>query len=358
MARSKKKTKKIDALKIVSEGIKGMTLVSHMEEELIVPTLLTGFNRAMGAGGYALGGMTIVHGPNQVGKTVFALIVAESLRRYGHIPVIFDAEYAGEREWYSAITPKSGYKKISDLDLLISHVQKMLDNLAKAKKDKLISKDIGCCFVIDTLTKLMPKEILDKIETEGVSKMFPLQAAWISAWSKSIIPQLYESNSTMLVVLQERTKLGAKPNAKQYKVTLGNAVQYDNRCRVRVPYSSKIKQGEEVVGYECHAILENNKICGTAMNTFKYYTSNGVGDIPKGLDLVREAVEEGKVRGVLKKVKRTVEDKEKSFVQAKFEGDEKRLFLIKGGWANVMDKLREDEKLFIGFVDSLNSELG
>jgi len=349
----KKKIKNIDALKLISTGIKNLVLVDHMQEEKIVPTLLTGYNRAMKIGGYPLGGMTIVHGPNQVGKTVFALAVAESLRKFGHPSVIFDAEFAAEKEWYSAITPKSGYMKISDLDLLISNCQKMLDNLKKAKKEELISKDVGCCFVVDTLTKLMPAEVLEKIESKGVEKMYPLQAAWVSAWSKSIIPQLYDSNSTMILVLQERSNIGAMPGQKKYKATLGNAVQYDNRCRVRVPYSKPIKKGEIIVGYECHASLENNKISGTAREEFKYYTSNGLGDIPKGLDLVREAVEEAKTREVLKKVKRNDE----SYIEAKFEDDEESLFLIKGGWKDVMNKLEEDKKLFKAFVDSLNSNI-
>lgn len=357
MARGKKgEMSEVDVFKTITKGVEGMTTVDHMEEERIVPTLLTSYNRAMGIGGHPLGCLTLVHGPEQVGKTVLALAIAESLRRHGHPSFIYDTEFAGEREWYSAITPKSGYKRTGDLDEFIGDVQTTIDNLQEGKKAKKkadrIPEEVGCVFVCDTLTKLMPANIIEKVKKDGIDRQYPLQAQWVSMFLRSVIPQLYRSNSSMIVVLQERTNVEAKGNQKKYKVTLGKAVQYDNRVRLRVNYSRKVKVGEKVVGMECHYSVENNKIIGTSYEEATFYTSNGKGGVSKGLDLVREAVEEGKARGVL--------IKKASKVDAVLKGYDKMpelLFSVDGGWADLRERLQGNDEMFGQFVAALNGQL-
>jgi len=351
-----KKDRTAEYLRIVAEGVDNVVTVDHMTEERIVPTMLTAYNRAVGVGGHPLGCVTLIHGPNQVGKSVLAMALTESLRRAGHPGTIFDSEYAGEKEWYSAITPRSGYKRIPNLDELIGDVQRMEENLAAAKKAGKIPEHVGNVYVPDTLTKLLPKKVLDEIRKKGVDKMYPIQAMYFSVWFKSVIPMLEESHSSMIVVLQERSNMDKSgPWDKDHKVTGGHSLQYDNRIRVRVSSIKKIHTGsgdkKKLVGMRSRYIVENNKIVGTSLATGYLYTANGAGDMPKGLDLVREALEEAKEREVLRVAK---DKKGRKVVRAVVEG--RTAFSVRGGWEDAREALRDDPEKLRVLVDGLNDE--
>lgn len=336
-------------MRVVAGDVAGMQLVSDMEEVQYFQTLLAGYNRATGIGGHPRGRITVIHGPNQVGKSVLALALAESARLHGEVAVVFDTEYAAEKEWYNAITPMSGFKQPGDLDELFADVQKILDNLeaaknAKRKADRL-GEDVGCFFVVDTLTKLLPADILEKVEKEGIDKMYPIQALYISTWMKSIVPKLARTKSSMVLVLQERKAVGAMPNQKQYRPTGGEAIQYDNCVRVRVSHSKKVLKGKKTVGMQSMYTVENNKIDGTSHQEASFFTANGKGDVRKGLDFVREAIEEGKQSGHVRKV-----DGKDLFVLSL--GEEK-MVSIEGGWEHVRVRLMEDRATFDALFNAM-----
>lgn len=328
---------KIDFFKSITQGVDGIGLVSEMEEVRWVPTMLSGYNRATKLGGHPLGCMSVIHGPNQVGKSVIALAIAESMRRHGHVSVIYDTEYAGEKEWYSAITPRSGLKHPRSLDELISDVRTMLDNLIAGKKARKkaerIPEEVGICFVVDTLTELLPQQVLDQINKEGIDRMYPIQAMYLSVFFKAILGDIFRTNSSLVVVLQERQNIGAKPNQKQNKPAGGKAVQYGNRMRIAVTHSKKIAQGEKIVGWQAFAEVQNNKITGSSKEPFWVFTSNGRGDAPKGIDLVRDTIEEAKYRGFM------APSKDKKYIV--FKVGKKRVLEIRGGWADAREYLRE-----------------
>ena len=344
-----RKSKTEEYLSIVSAGVADMVTVDDMREESIVPTILTGYNRATGIGGQPNGCVTVIQGPNQVGKSVLGLALVESLRRRGCPSVVFDAEFAGEREWYGAITPRSGYKPIGNLNELISNIQEMQNNLVAAKKKKIIPEDIGNVYLIDTLTELMPADMLEQVKKEGPHKVYPMQAMMLSLWLKSIIQQLYWTHSTVIAIVQERDNVNKKNVWDlDYKPAGGRAIQYNNRLRARVRSSKRITRGDRVVGMQCRYAIENNKIVGTTFSTSSLFTSNGEDDVPKGLDYVREAIEESKERGVLVKVPK------KDIIAAKFGGE--RLFSVRGGWEDVRQKLQGDPELLTKFIDALNAD--
>jgi len=351
MGRKRKKARKkkeFNILKRIAGDVSGISLISDMEEVQVFPTLLTGYNRATGIGGHPRGRVTVIHGPNQVGKTVLALALAESARRCGDAVFVHDPEFAAEKDWYNTISPKSGFSQPPDLDTLFGTTQTLLNRLEKAKKAKRkadrIAEETGCFFVVDTLTKLMPANILEQIEKEGIDKQYPIQALHVSMWMKSIVPQLARTNSSMVLVLQERAAVGALPNQKKYKVTLGNAVQYDNCVRVRVTHAKRVKRGDLVIGSEAFYTVENNKIDGTSFEKSSFFTSNGKGDVPKGLDLVREAIAEGRLRKWL--------EKEKDHILVTAPGVE---YDIEGGWSDLREFLMENPRDFRKFVKKLNS---
>ena len=299
----KEKKSDMDYFKLVRDGLSDYVQMSEMEDVRVVPTLLTGYNRATGRGGHPLGRMMLIHGPNQVGKSGLALTILESLARAGFPCQNLDSEFAAEKRWYSHLCTTPGIldKPVGDLDEVVSDIGMVLANVEKAQREKKMPKEIGAAFVVDTLTKLMPKDILDQIKKEGIDKMYPIQALHISTWMKVVIPMLGRTNSTLVIVAQERTNMDKKGMFdRNWKITMGNALQYDNCLRVRVTGSEKVKEKDHIIGMQCNCEVQNNKIDGTTYSSFSFFTSNGSGDCPIGLDLVMEAAEEAKERGWLK----------------------------------------------------------
>jgi RecA/RadA recombinase len=362
MARSRRKNKKqpkkketqVDALKMVTAGIGDLMLVSEMEELVWTPTLLTGYNRATGIGGHPLGRVMVVHGPNQVGKSVFAMIIGESLRRAGHVSKVDEVEWAAEKVWYNLISPESILDRPRTLDDMRDTLNRMLDNLEKAKKARKkaerLPENVGLALIIDTLTMLWPKKILEKVEAEGIDKMYPLKALWITDWMNEVVPRIRRSNSSLILVMQERQNMNKKSKFdKDWHLPGGTAIQYDNCLRVRVTSASKVKRGEIVVGMESKYEVGNNKVDGTTWEKASFFTSNGRGDTPKGLDLVREAISEARRREIMKH--------EGNCVTAEAltkHGEPVEMFTVKGGWENMRLALTEDQAKFDLLVSELN----
>ena len=354
MAKKKKEKEKqttLDALRLVSEGITGMTTVSAMEEERYCPTIITSYNRATGIGGHPTRRMMAVHGKNTTGKSVLAAALAESLRRYGHIPVIYEAEFSAEKRWLNRLVLGDGtlFKMPSDLDELFTNIQQNLKNLEKGKAKKLIPEDVGCCFVIDTLTKLIPREMYDRLINEGIKKSYPLQAQWISLWTKYIVPQAYRSNSSFIIVLQERQVLDAGPFGKKRKPTLGEALLYDVSQRVECTYSKPVKENGKIVGSQFFYTMVKNKSDGWTDQDGSFFTSTGEGDTPPGFDIAREAIEEAIKRKVLKSRKRNKLDTMVAQI-----GETEPFFEIAGGTEDVREHLLASSNNLKHFVDWLN----
>jgi hypothetical protein len=269
----------------------------------------------------------------------------------GHPTIVFDTEYASEKEWYNAITPLSGLSHPSNLDELREEVHGMLAKLEAAKKAKKkadrVPEETGCFFVVDTITELLPKKIMEQIEKEGIDKMYPIQALWISTWMKEVVKKLRATKSSMVFVMQERKSMNAAPFAKEWKLPGGMSPQYGNHLRVRVTHSGKVKKGVQVVGAQSHYKIENNKIDGTSYEEASLFTSNGRGDLPKGLDLVREAVEEGKASGYIKSGKSDGKSCMKVCV-----GDLN--WAVEGGEEDVRNYLRDDANAFGELVSAMN----
>lgn len=352
MKTKKTSSKTLDALRIVSDGVQGMTTVNCMEEERYVPTIFTSYNRVTGLGGHSMRRIVAIHGKNQTGKSILAAGLAESTRRFGHVPVIYEAEWSAEKRWLNRLVMGEGtlFSMPSNLDELILNIQRNLDNLKKGKEKGLISEEIGCCFVVDTLTKLIPEEQIKKLLEEGMEKSYPLQAQWISLWSKVIVPQIYRSNSSLILVLQERQNVGATKFEKKRKVTLGEAILYDVSQRIECTHSKKIIEGGKVVSTQFFYEMEKNKSDGMTDQKGSIFAGTGEGDTSPGFDLIREAMEEGDNRGLIKKQKKSKED----YVSIVVEDEE--FISVKGGREDMRQHFMENPDDFEAYVNRLNSD--
>lgn len=346
-----------EALAIVSKGVKEMITVNNMEEEIICPTIFTSLNRATGVGGVPKRKMIVIHGPNSTGKTVLATGILESLRRALDVPVFYACEYSDESRWMNRLVlgEDTLYKMPLTLDELFNDIQINLNNLGKGKTAGKLPDGMGLAIAIDTLTKLIPQEQWNTIMKDGIKKSFPMAAMWVSVWTKIIVPQAYRSNSTFVIVLQERQKLDATPFGKKRKVTLGEALLYDVVLRIEcthsTPVKAKVDEKETVVGVEHHYRLEKNKVDGFTAQKGSIFTSTGKGDTPAGFDPVREAIAEARLRdGVL--------DNNRKRVKAAFDvgTPHEEDLEVSGGWEDFREHLLKDQKVLDWFIRKLNEQ--
>lgn len=341
-----------EALAIVSKGVKGMITVNDMEEEIICPTIITSLNRATGVGGIPKRKMIVIHGPNSTGKSVLAAALLESLRRALDVPALYECEFSAESRWLNRLVlgEDTLFKMPLTMDELFGDIQLNLDNLEKGKTAGKLPDSMGLAIGIDTLTKLIPQEQWNTIMKDGIKKSFPMAALWVSVWTKIIVPQAYRSNSTFVIVLQERQKMETSgPFDKKRKPTLGESLLYDVSIRIECTHSTPVKVGTKenavVVGVEHHYKLEKNKVDGFTAQKGSLFTSTGKGDTPAGFDYVREAIAEGRRRGVL--------DNNRKRVLATF-GDE--VHEVSGGWEDFREHLLKDQKVLDWFIGKLNEQ--
>jgi len=345
----------LELLRELSEDIKDMTMLADIEVERFVPTFFsTAVNRCTGIGGWPLRRLAMIHGRESTGKSVFALGVAEAMRRHGHIPVIFDTEHSAETRWYNDLAFGEGtlFKMPTNMDDVITDVQAMLDKLENAKKGTSKKakalKGTGCCFVVDTLTKLIPKDELEQMMKEGIGRGYPIAALFISRWMKALIPQIHKSNSSMIFVVQDRENLDTN-SRKKTKTTCGTAVRYDSSLRVEMKYIKKMKKGDAVVGAQHFFGVEKNKVDGQIAQG-SFFTSNGRGDVPAGFDLLSDAIEEGKERGMIKK--------RKGLITVNVDSDGESLFAggVDGDWRDLRAAFKEGTLDLNDYVAALDQE--
>lgn len=340
----------------------GFETVADIAPEQPVRTMFTSYNRATGIGGHPRRRLVLMHGRNQSGKSALALGIAESFRRVGHIPVLFETEYGAEKMWYNELAMGEGIllRKPASMDELVKLTQNLFDMMlsARAQKKDPLAGWVCYCFVVDTITKLIPMDMLSKILKEGIGKQFPGQANAVSLWMKILIPQLYKLGCTMILVTQERENLDSGAHGPKTKIAGGQAIQFDTSLRVHMTGAEKVyekvaggdgedddkKAGKLLVGLGHSFRIEKNKSAGVSEEVGTFYTSNGRGSMPLGFDLVREVVDEADYRNC-------IHTREKVTVLK--VGDAK--VVAKGGKAGLVAKLQADPALRRQVADELDN---
>lgn len=356
-AKTKKKEDKTDerlkAFDFLNNGLKDkdkLAVFEEKEEIVVVPTILPGVNRAIVIGGYPMGTICECHGPNHGGKTVLGVAILRSFEERGHFGVFCDAERAAnDKRWIENLGLNLSnilYFNPDHLEDAWTRINKIIVNFKEAKKKGKIPEDKCMFILVDSATKLVPSKFIKEGPGSG---QFGLQALLLSNWLKTLTPLVApkhdeKADIAIMFINQERSNVGAKPWESKYKSTCGEALQFDATVRFRVTYAGKVKEkinGEEIVVGKKHKVhVEKNKV-GYPDSLGYFYTSNGLGSCPIGLDLARDTFEEALLFEVIEK------DKNK-FTSEFWDG---HITYEK----NVLEYLRENEDVLEDIRDELLS---
>jgi len=330
--------------------------VNDMLPDTIYPSVLTSLNRMLGAGGLPSRRFYLIHGENSTGKSVLAIAIGESFRRYGFVVKADDSEFGAEKEWYGALVQKMGFlfEMPEFMDDFFATTQDLFNAIAAEREVKkyAVNKGPGVCQIVDTINSLSPKSALEKVRKDGVKKAYSESAQWNDWLVKSFVPQVFHNNSALVVVTQHRENHNKSgPWDPDYKIPGGKAIQFGASIRFYVSGAKQVKEGDKVVGQQTFYVTAKNKSDGTSKQKGSFFTSNGRGGVPRGFDLVREAMEEATYRKQIKSRAKTDGRPSGNLVEV---GEFSEFF--PGGLADIREAFSADTDLFAGFVEALNAD--
>jgi recombination protein RecA len=263
------------ALYRFGDGIKG----NH-------PALSTGsikLNNALGIGGYAIGRIVEIYGPESSGKTTLALHAIAEAQKLGGLCAFIDAEHALDPSYASKVG-------VNMADLLFSQPDygeqalEILKILLESRTLKVI--------VIDSVAALTPKSEIDG--DMGDSQMGS-QARLMSQAMRKITALVNKSGTVVIFINQTRMKIGVMFGNPE-TTTGGNALKFyaAQRLEVRRVSSNKGKN-DEILSNKTKVKVVKSKVA-PPFKVAEFDIRFGV-----GIDRVGELIDIGIESGAIKK---------------------------------------------------------
>lgn len=251
----------------------------------VVPTGAISLDAAIGAGGFPMGRIIELYGPEMSGKTSLALSVAANVQRTrtGAIGFI-DAEHA------------INLNHVADMGVDLNRIalhQPSSGEEAIDMVEQMIMSEAFDMIIVDSVAALTPQAILDaSIDEAG---QMGQHARLMGRFMARVAGPVAEKNVMLVLINQLREKPGAYGNPEY--VTGGRAIKFYASLRVDVrsgSAASKLKEGSLVIGQTTKVKITKNKV-GPPHREAEYDLYFG-----RGIDTAGSMLAVGKDLGVLK----------------------------------------------------------
>lgn len=200
------------------------------------------------SGGYPVGRVVEIFGPESSGKTTLALHAIAEAQKAGKACVFIDAEHALDK----------GYAKKLGVDVAqLMLVQPDCGEQALEVADQLARcGEIGM-IVVDSVSALVPKaELEGEIGTITVGA----QARLMSSALRKLCGSLAKGGTTLIFLNQIRLKVGVMYGNPEI-TSGGNALKYYSSMRIDIRKKENITgEGGQVVGVKARAKVVKNKV--------------------------------------------------------------------------------------------------
>jgi RecA/RadA recombinase len=292
-----------------------------------VPTIFPALDYKLRVGGWPLDRVAMVHGPSAAGKSLLTLGLGLSFLRRGHAFALVDAECTTPDPWLATMLgahaddPAFFGSRPESYEQAVDDVRKVALGIAEARDKKKLPPDTSCLFVVDSIGKLVPLDIQEKIrkfaaESEkgsvdgyaGASGM--IKAALNKAWIDQLVPLMHQTGCAILFVVREAQDRDASPMARKFgsdwKTTGGASLFYDASLVIRVSRASVLHEVPDdwkspVVGERHLVEIHKTKVSARqdVVEKCSFSTSNGAWS-PEGFDRARDLLDLGLDLGVIK----------------------------------------------------------
>lgn len=205
-------------------------------------------------GGYPVGRVIEIYGPESSGKTTMALQAVAACQQEGKICAYIDAENALNPDYVKALG-------VNMEDLIFS--QPDSGEQALDITESLVKSGVVDLIVVDSVAALVPQAELDG---EMGDAQVGLQARLMSKAMRKLTGAMNKSECTVIFINQLREKVGVfyGPNET---TTGGKALRFYASVRLDVRKKEAIKEGSEVIGHKLGIKTAKNKVAPPMKST-------------------------------------------------------------------------------------------
>jgi recombination protein RecA len=202
---------------------------------------------ALGVGGFPIGRVVEIYGPESSGKTTLALHAVAEVQKNGGVAAFIDAEHALD----------IGYARrlgVQVDDLLVS--QPDTGEQALEIVDVLLRSGAIDLVIVDSVAALVPRA---EIEGEMGDHHVGLQARLMSQALRKLTGTVSKSQSTVIFINQIRMKIGVMFGNPE-TTSGGNALKFYSSVRLDIRRIAALKDGDSVVGNRTRVKVVKNKV--------------------------------------------------------------------------------------------------
>jgi RecA/RadA recombinase len=283
-----------------------------------VPTIFPAIDVALGCGGLPLERFFLVHGPSSGGKTQLGIGLGLSFLNAGHLFALQEPETTTPLEFVAGLmaeqasNPRFVAGRPGSYEEAVDDVREFCNGVSTLREKRKIPKEAGGLVVCDSITKLVPKSLLDKLLDEGAEKsgvdgMSGGAGRYIAAinaqWCRELTGLLYRTGCSFVAVARERTSM--ERFGSKWMVPGGKDLVFEASVQFRVT-RKPLKVGSKIVGSRHDVWILKTKVAdGTRERVDAFFhTANGDDGAPVGFDRARDVWELSLVVGAVKRFKR------------------------------------------------------
>ena len=219
----------------------------------VVSTGLPALDAALGVGGFPIGILIEMYGPESVGKSSLCKWIAGQVQRAGVLVVPLDGEYSADAEFDKRLGLDPAGAGGGQVDTLEEAFEIFHTSATVFKKQKV--SGLG---ILDSLAATPTQDERDRGFDE--ESRVGGRAGFLAKNLKKLLDAMKDSGFGVIIVNQLRDVIGAAPYQKQTRSPGGRALRHWCHLRLEMTHAGFIKYGDVQVGQKLKVKVAKSKI--------------------------------------------------------------------------------------------------